>query len=171
MAKVMTDRRRDPVEAAAIRALKPLKKIAPPKHLVELTKDINASIALVFWKQRNEWPEFSVTITEHDVRGFKESMKYQEQTPKLIIEAHQVSKAKPAVLVVRIADDRTGDQIRVSENNEADLDKAEEAKRLRRIKEQIPNMVSNALGEMSQGITSDHTIRSLCDAATALARA
>ncbi len=172
MAKLMTERRRDPVEAAAMRALKPAKKATPPKHIVAIAAGPHdVPIGLLFWKLRNQFPELSVTITEQDIKGFQDSMEYQEQAPKLIIEAHRVHKDKPGVLVVRIADARTGDLIRVSENSEEALQEAELAKKLRRLKEQVPNMVANVRGEMSQGITSDDTIRTLCEAATALARA
>ena len=172
MAGQMVERRRDPLEAAALRDRKPKPKPKPAKHVAAIAAGpIDKVAALMFWKLRNQFPEFAMTLDERDIKGFDDSFNYQEQTPQLIVEAIRVSPDKPTMLVIRIADRKSGDLIRVSENNEADLDIAEAAKKVRRVRESAPNLVNAVRGEFSQGITSQESIMALCDAVMTLARA
>jgi len=155
----MVERRRD---RAPMSAPKP---IEPPEHLKTLAAGpIDTTVALMFWKLRNQFPEFAVTISEHDIKGMTDSFTYQEQTPKLICDARK------DYLVLRIADAVTGDMIRVSENNEADLQIAERARELRLIKERIPVMVAEVRMQLSQGITSQDSLSELCRMAEAVAK-
>lgn len=166
MAKIMTTRPRDPAEAAALKAKKPPTAPKPPKHFTALAKGpLDMLVGLMFWKLRREYPDFSMTFTEKDINGFKESLAYNEQNPKIIASAH------PKFVVLRIADEKTGDMITVNENNVDDLEITEQAKKVRRYRENAPQIVSNVRSEFSQGITSQDSINQLCDAALALARA
>jgi len=163
--KQMTERRRNPQEAAQMRDQKPKKPPEAPKHLKAIAKGpADQTAALIFWKLRNQLPEFAVVLTEDDIKAFQDSMQYVEQSPKLIVDAHATK------VIIRIADKVTGDMIRVEENNEAALDAKELAVKVRRAKEQAGNLVSTVRGEMAQGIFSDDTIRTLCDSLMLLAR-
>lgn len=168
MAKIMTNRRADPKEQQARRTLKPPKPMKAPKHLQDIANgDANVGIALVFWKLRNQYPEFAVVIEEREVQAFQQSLEYQSQKPSIYVEAKK--NATGSFIVVRVADAESGDMIRVSENNQEALSIAEAARKLKRQKEQIPALVAAVRGDMSQGTFSDDSIRSLCDAAMALA--
>lgn len=149
-----------------MRAVKPKRPPKPPKALAAIAAaGVDSAVAMLFWKLRNYYPEFAMTFTETEIRHFKASLAYQDQVPKIVLEA------KAQHVVLRIEDDKTGDMIRVSESTEADLDAAEAAKKLRRVKEQMPNLVAAVMGEWNQGTTSQESITSLCNAATMLARA
>lgn len=164
MAKVMTERRRSPAEIQQIRDVKPKPKVKPHKELLKLEKGpLGAVVAAMFWKLRNQFPEFAITITPADVAEFNASLKYQEQDPEIIVDAND------RFLTVRVQDLHTGDMIRVSESSEASLQVAERAKKTRRFREQTPMLVSAVRGEMSQGLISNDTINTLCDAALAMA--
>lgn len=169
MAKVMTERRRDPKEAAQMRALKAPKQPTAPKHLRDIAAgSLDYQAALLFWHVRNTFADFAVTIPEADVLACRKSMDYQEQEPKLVVDARKNTKGE-AFLVVRIADAKTGDQIRVSESTEADLDRALDAKKVRAAKDQIPQLVANMKNELANGVCSDETAGALCKAAMLVA--
>jgi len=137
----------------------------PPDHLKAVASGSLVNlVALMFWKMRHANPDFAMTFTESDITGMQQSMDYNEQTPKLVAEARQ------DYVVLRVEDEKTGDMIRVSENNEADLAKGEQAKKVRRIRESASMLVATVRGELSQGVTSNDSINALCDSLLALAR-
>lgn len=163
--KEMTRRRRDPAEVAALMAAKPKKAVPIPKELRDLAKGpIDLLVGLVFWQARHRVPEMGTLITAKDLHGYKACLKYNGQVPKIVIEA------KPTGVFVRMADAATGDMITPIEDNPDDFDAAQAATRLRRMRENLPNLVNAVRGDMSQGVTSNDTINQLCDAALMLAR-
>lgn len=136
-----------------------------PEHLKAIASgSLVTLVALMFWKLRNQYPDFAVTFTEHDIKGMQDSMQYTEQAPKLW------AKAAQTYVAFGVKDESTGDMIRVEENNEADLDIKEQARKVRRIKESAGNLVATARTELSQGITSNDTINTLCEGLLALAK-
>jgi hypothetical protein len=165
MNKVMVNRRRDPAEIAQLKEMPPPKVPEAPEHLVKIANGpLVKLVTLLFWKLRRQFPEMGMTISEHDIKGLDDSLAYNEQVPKLVAEARR------DYIVFRIADAKTDDMIILSENNEADLQKSEEAKRVRRIRETAGMLVGNVRAELSQGVTSNDSINQVCDALLALAK-
>lgn len=169
MAKIMTERPRDPKERAAHAALKKKKPLKPPKHLLALEKGpLGAVVALLFWKLRHQVPDFAVVIEEADIAAFKQSLDYGKQQATVVVQA-VAPRAGYAYLTIRLSD-QAGDPIVGFENNEGDLRQQQTAKELRRLKEQVPMMVSTVKNEFNVGTTSQDSIDTLCAAAMAMAR-
>lgn len=145
---------------------KPVELLPPPEHFVKVaTGSLMNLVALMFWKLRRQYPDLAITFDERDIKGFAESLEYNQQAPKLKAEARK------DYVVFRVCDEKTGDQIILSENNEEDLRRSEEAAKVRRIKEGAAMLVGNARAEASQGVNSMETVNALCDAVMTLARA
>jgi len=164
MAKVMTNRRRDPAETAQM--LKNVStQVEVPKHLKAIAKGpADQTVALIFWKLRNQFPEMAIVLSEHDIKGYQDSMNYCQQTPQLIVDA------KPSSVIIRIADKSTGDMIGIEENNETDLAAKELAVKTRAARDSANMLVGTARMEFSQGVNSKDTIDRLCESLTLLAR-
>ena len=156
--------KRDPREAAALRARKAPEPPKPSKYLAALLKaGPHAWAAMVFWKMRRQLPEMSVTLTEREVEAMEQSFKYQEIKPKLVPRALQ------GYFVVQLADERTEDPVQAYENNEADFREQQQAKEARAALDRLPGLVAAVRGEMAQGITSKATIDDALDCAAKVA--
>jgi hypothetical protein len=162
--KVMTERRpeRRPAGTPPLEAPKPKPPAAGLMKIV--TGDADFMTGLMFWMVRHQYPDFSIMVTEADIEKFRKSLEATEQTP--VFDPF----ARDTFIVLRVVDQK-GEPIQPLESTEEDARERDAATKLRRIKEQAPQIVQNVMGELSQGITSDDSIRTLCNNLLALARA
>lgn len=122
-------------------------------------------IKLLLWKMRHQLPALVVQISPEDVEAMRQSLEYNEQTAKLNIEQRAGST------FIHLTDEKTGDQIIATENNQADLDKAQHAAKLRQIRQSIPELANQVLNQARTGDMSLSMIEDLCNGAVALAKA
>ena len=159
-----SERRRDPAEMAALKAKGPPKPRAAPAWATEAAKEkIDWKIGLLFWRLRRQFPEFAMTFSEREIAGFRASLEYNQQAPKLVCAAASTT------FVIRIEDDR-GDMIAVAEQTQEDVDETLTARKALQMKERIPMLVSTLKSEFANGLQSQESMNSLCEAAMAVAR-
>jgi len=127
--------------------------------------DQNELMALMIWKMRHSLPALVIQITPADREAFKQSLSYNEQTVKVNVEDRN------GTTLIHLTDVRTGDQIIATENNEADLDRAQAAKDLRMLKQSAPELANRLRYDVQQGNMSHALIEEACTALTVLARA
>jgi len=123
-----------------------------------------AIISLLIWKMRHSLPALVVQITQADREAFKQSLEYNEQVVKVNVEDRH------GTTLVHLTDEKTGDQIIVTENNEADLDKGEAAKRLRMVKQSAPDLANQLRRDIASGSWADSMIEEVCAALVTLGR-
>lgn len=143
-------------------------------------------VAMLFWKQRHSNPDLAITLTKADVDGFQQSLAYNKQEPIVIVDVRRpfmpgdkvpkdaVESAEDVLktyLAIRLVDKVTTDPIVINENNEADLEKGEKAKQLRRIAEMAHVLVTRLQSEDAAGVASRQSINDVCTAFLDLARA
>lgn len=164
MAQQLVTRRPTADEVKSRKANKPPKALKPSKELLAIEKgDLAVAVSLMFWKMRNLLPDFAITITEQDVKDMKASLNHLEQKPVIVVEAHH------AMLVVR-AVDQHGNQLQAAESTEAQLLEKERAQKTRRLREQVPFLVSTVRSEIANNIISNDSINRVCEAAMAMAQ-
>lgn len=127
--------------------------------------DQSELMALMIWKMRHNLPALVIQITPADREAFKQSLSYNEQTVKINVEDRN------GTTLIHLTDARTGDQIIATENNEADLDRAQAAKDLRMLKQSAPELANRLRYDVQQGNMSHALIEEACAALTVLARA
>jgi ribosomal protein L18 len=125
---------------------------------------LDRQVPLLFWMLRHKIDDMAVVITEADIAAMEQSMTHNEQTPALVVHA------TARHLIMRLADARTGDMILISENNDADYDRAKTQREVRRARENAGTLVSNAMAELNQGMVSNGVITDLCNALLLLAK-
>lgn len=130
------------------------------------TKDSNheSLIALMLWKVRHHLPALVIQITPADREAFQQSLDYNEQTVKLNVEDRH------GTTLIHLTDEKTGDQIIQNENNEADADRAEAAKKLRMLKQNAPELAKQLKHDLNQGTISEDLLDEVCSALVTLAR-
>lgn len=166
MAKQLIERRPTPKEIQEKRKVRQMQKPKAPKIFVAAEKaGVHYWAGLIFWKMRNALPDFGLSLEEHEVEAFNQSLSYAGQTPELKVASGQ------RFISVRLADAKTGDPVKAFENNEGDFNAQQAARELQMAKDRTPQLVLAALSELSAGITSDATIKALCNAASLMARA
>lgn len=121
-------------------------------------------IALLIWKMRHSLPALVVQITQADREAFKQSLEYNEQVVKVNIEDRH------GTTLVHLTDEKTGDQIIVTENNEADLDRGDAAKRLRMVKQSAPELANQLRHDLASGSWADSLVDEVCAALVTLGR-
>lgn len=121
-------------------------------------------MALMLWKMRHSLPALVIQITPADREAFKQSLNYNEQTVKVNIDD------RGGTTLIHLTDQKTGDQIICTENNEADLDKAQAMANLRMIKQTAPDLASRLLSDTAQGNMNSSLIEEACRSLVALAR-
>lgn len=121
-------------------------------------------IALLIWKMRHSLPALVVQITPADREAFRQSLEYNEQVVKVNIEDRK------GTTLVHLTDEKTGDQIIVTENNEADLDKGEAEKRLRMVKQSAPELAARLRHDIQSGSWADSMIEEVCQTLVTLGR-
>lgn len=124
-----------------------------------------AIIALLVWKMRHSLPAMVVQITPADREAFKQSLAYNEQTVKVNIEDRH------GTTMVHLTDEKTGDQVVVTENNEADADRGEAARNLRMVKQSAPELAARLKRDIASGSWADSMIDEVCSALVAMGRA
>lgn len=131
---------------------------------VMAARESDEIIALLIWKMRHSLPALVVQITQADREAFKQSLEYNEQVVKVNVEDRH------GTTLVHLTDEKTGDQIIVTENNEADLDKGEAAKRLRMVKQSAPDLANQLRRDIASGSWADSMIEEVCSALVTLGR-
>ncbi len=131
---------------------------AAPQNLLDL-------MALMIWKVRHSLPALVIQITPADRQALQDTLTYNEQTVKLNIEDRN------GTTLIHLTDSKTGDQIIATENNEADLDKAQAAANLRQQRQTVIELAPAVLNSARSGDMSLSLIEDLCNAAVAVARA
>jgi hypothetical protein len=121
-------------------------------------------IALILWKVRHSLPALVIQITPADRAAFQQSLDYNEQTLNLNVEDRH------GTTLIHLTDEKTGDQIIQNENNEADLDRAEAAKKLRMLKQNAPELVKQLKHDLNQGTISEDLLDEVCNALVTLSR-
>ena len=132
---------------------------------IEPAVDLQDLMALMVWKMRHHLPALVVQITPADRKALRDTLEYNEQTVKVNIEDRN------GTTLIHLTDARTGDQIIATENNEADLDRAQAAAKLRQQRQSILELAPPVLNSARSGDMSLSMIEDLCNAAVAVARA
>ena len=130
--------------------------LASQPHAVIITR--------MLWNMRNRLDNFAMIIPDEDVEQFNKSLEYNEQKPKLIIEA------RAGFTVVRMADATTGNAIIQSESDERALDRKEAAQKVRNAAQQTRGMLDQVRADVAANTISNSTILDLCDLAGTLAK-
>lgn len=125
--------------------------------------DTNEIMQLMIWKMRHSLPAPVIQITQADREAYRQSLEYNEQKPVLNIEDRK------GAILIHLTDDK-GDQLIFTENNEADLDKAEAANKFRLLKQNAPMLASQIRSDLSQGTISQDTLEDACRTLEALGR-
>ena len=134
------------------------------KEATPAVDDQTELMALMIWKVRHSLPALVIQITPADREAFKQSLNYNEQTLKLNVEDRN------GTTLIHLTDEKTGDQIIATENNEADLDKAQAAVNLRMIKQSAPTLASQLRYDIAQNTISNATIEEACNTLLALSK-
>jgi len=121
-------------------------------------------ITAMLWCIRNSLDNFAMVIADEQVEAFRKSLDYNEQKPKLIIEARH------GYTVVRMEDAATGNAIIQSESTEKDQDKKEAAQKLRTAVQQSRGVIEQAKADLSTQTISNSTILDLCDLCSLMAK-
>lgn len=136
-----------------------------------------ALIGLLLWRDRFRNPSLSVTLTERDVLGLKACADYQNIEP--VVEFWK----RPSGLIVAMVQGGTkltdkdgnitsiGDAITPIEDNQADKDNADYARRLQAIRDNAPALAARMISEDAQGIATRSTITEAAEALRLLASA
>lgn len=140
------------------------KKAATPPDTTESEQELAVLMSLMIWKVRHSLPALVIQITQADREAFKQSLEYNEQTVKLNIEDRN------GTTLIHLTDEKTGDQIIATENNEADLDRAQDAANLRMLKQSAPTVVRQLQFDLAQGTISNATIEEACNTLLALSK-
>jgi len=144
--------------------------VAPkPKEPTETAKLLTNQphaviITTMLWHMRNSLDNFALVIPDEQVEAFRKSLDYNEQKPKLIIEA------RAGFTVVRMADATTGNAIIQSESDERALDRKEAAQRVRNAAQQTRGMLDQVRADVASNTISNSTILDLCELAGTLAK-
>ena len=148
------------------------------------------AIMLMFWKNRHQESPFTMDVSLKDLQGFEECIKYLDVVPQIKVfrpqgkPAHPGSPAtetrsaippspagKPTASVVVQMVDQEGNAFVPIENNEDDLARGQEAKRIQRIRESAPQLAGQLMADLQSNTTSNATITEAAEALKLLARA
>lgn len=134
-------------------------------------------IALLLWKDRFRNPSLAITITERDVQGLEQCCEYQKIEP--VVEVWR----RPSGVIVGLVQkgtmikDKTtgeitslGDAITPIENNQADKDKADQARNLNEIRATASALAARLLSEDAAGIATRSTIEEAAQALRVLSQ-
>lgn len=138
------------------------KKAAAPKA-VDSQANLLDLMALMIWKMRHHLPGPIIQITQADKLAMDQSLAYNEQTLKVNIEDRN------GTTLIHLTDTE-GNQIIATENNEADLDRAQAAANLRQHRQTVQELAPLVVNQARMGDMSLSTIEDLCNAALAIAK-
>ena len=149
---------------------------APTTPLAELHQAApKALLGLLLWRDRFRNPSLSVTLTERDVVSLKACCDYQGVQPQVEIWKRQngliVAMVNAGTKLLDKAGNITsiGDAITPIEDNQADKDKSDTARRIQAIRDGAPALATRLLSEDSQGIATRSTITEAAEALRTLA--
>lgn len=134
------------------------------------------ALAMLLWKDRLRTPEFTIMVTEKDLKAFEDCIEYLKVKPTVKIERPQGLPAQPPTPAVgsrratpgRAAQppkpfaliqmvDAEGNSFVAIENDQEAFDTAERAKALAALRQKAPIIASQLEVELSQNITSSDT--------------
>jgi hypothetical protein len=148
-------------------------------------------LALMLWKNRLREPDLFMQIEEKDIDGFEDCVRYLKVIPEVLIERPAGLPAQPAIpathhrravparpatppkpfVIVTLTDAQTGDCFRPIENNEHDYDRSLEMAKIKRIREQAPQMASRLVEQVNKGELSLSDAQDAAEALLLLSRA
>lgn len=147
-------------------------------------------IALMLWKARMRQPDMFVEINEKDIRAFEDCMAFLKVKPDVMIRrpqglpaqagipathrrravaAREASPPRPYV-IVSLVEAGTENTIRPVENNQADYDVAQDARALRKARDDAPRLAERILAGARTGELSLSEMQDAADALLILAR-
>lgn len=146
-------------------------------------------IALMLWKARHRQPDMYVQIDEKDLNGFEACVHYLKVIPEVDIrrpsglpvqEAVAATHTRRAVpgreatppkpyVVVRLVESGTENMIKPVENNQEDYDTAKHAARVRKARDQAPELAERIVSAARSGEMSLSDIQDTADALLLLA--
>ena len=152
-------------------------------------QDPSRAIMLLYWKNRHQEPQFSINVTAADLKAFEDCVEYLKVKPEIRVfrpqgaPAHPGSPAtdtrsaipprpagKPKDYVVIQMVDEEGNAIVPIENNEQDLQRGQEAQRIKRIRETAPQLAAQLIADLQANTTSSSTVMEAAEALKLLAR-
>ncbi|CAB4223231.1 hypothetical protein UFOVP1670_5 [uncultured Caudovirales phage] len=175
----------------------PKKEPKPPADVLDLLAEQGNTnpkiiIAQMLWKARHHYPDLAMTITRDDVAKFRACTDYLEVTPDVRIfrrSAIPARAAQPGVagkpdgipgyagspaaefVTVVLVNKGTEDGFKPIENNEDDAQAGERQEKLRRAKENVPQLATMVNNAAAHGDFSQALVMELCEAAMLLAKA
>lgn len=159
------------------------------QYVVEADADPKLTIMAMFWRERHRNPEFAIEVSERDLKGFEDCMKYLEVTPVIrvhrpaglpaqeAIPAHGKRRAiagraaippKPYVIIQLV--DKDGNSIKPVENNEADFEASRTGQIERQIRESAPQIAADLEAGLRSNTTSNSTIERAIQALRVMSR-
>lgn len=114
--------------------------------------ETNNIVALILWKLRHLVKPLVIRITPDDCKAFSQSLEYNEQQPIVKIEK------RAEVILVHMTDEKTGDQIIFTENNEADLEKAQASEAVLMARTEAKEVARQLRADSSSGNFSTATM-------------
>jgi len=164
-------------------------KAAPkaPQHPLDALAagDPRGVIALMLWKERMRNPDLYAQITEADIIGFQDCVKYLKVVPEVQILRPAGIPAQPEVLatanrrhiparpatdpkpyvIVRLVEKGTDNTIRPVENNQEDYDAAAAATQVRQARDSAPQLAQRLIQQANSG---EYSLSDMQDAANCL---
>ena len=146
------------------------------------------ALMIMFWKARHQNDAFTVDVTPADIKGLEDCIKYLEVQPQIRVfrpqgmPAHPGAPAtesrsaipprpagKPKDYVVIQMVDQNGDAFVPIENNEDDLKRGQEAKRIATVKSTAPALAAQLIADLQANQTSSSTVMEAAEALKLLA--
>lgn len=151
-------------------------------------EDPMRALMLMFWKNRNQNDAFSIDVTAADLKGFEDCINYLEVNPQIRVfrprgmpthpgapatETRSAIAPRPAgrpkdYVVIQMVD-QNGDAFVPIENNEADLKRSQEAKRIQRIRDTASQLAGQLIADLQANTTSSSTVMEAAEALKVLA--
>lgn len=145
---------------------------------------------LLFWRNRFKDSTFSVEVTREDITAFRQCVDYLGVEPQIRVFRPQGAPAtegsprtatrsavpaRPATppkdyVVIQMVD-QDGNAIVPIENNEGDLARSNEARRIQDIRTGAPRLADQLQADMNMNISSNETITRAIEALRVLGRA
>lgn len=146
-------------------------------------------LAQVLWQIRHEYPNFTLKITQPDIQAFWDSNNYLKVEPKVTVTRPQgrpavaavpataTASARPAMdaepprdyVIIQLTD-QAGNGIVPVENNEADYEKGQQARKREMAAQQVATLATGVRNAARGGEFSESDIVDLCEAALTLIR-
>lgn len=137
----------------------------PHPTALSMKDDLALVLTGALWQLRHQIPDMTLEIEIDEIDKFQKSLEYNEQKPKLQLNATHDR------LVVSMCDAKTGAAIVQSESTQADQDKKEASVRLRKMISDAPQLVADHEAMIRRGEGSDSMSRELHETVMALVRA